>query len=133
MNPRIPHLKWHRVPQLSSEKRSIHYASLSAMFNPLRSISNQELFEKHLCNLCMHTKRKKWCHTPSYINYRLKSKYTLHFVVGYVQPITQQYKSRTVQKAPPPHLHYDKYRRFPLRREAIMCYCQIDTFRYQQR
>ena len=48
--PYIPHLKWCRVPQLSSEKCSIHYASLSAMFNPLRSISNQELFEKHPYN-----------------------------------------------------------------------------------
>ena len=27
-----------------------HYASLSAMFNLLHSITNQELFEKHLCN-----------------------------------------------------------------------------------
>ena len=34
------------------------------MFNPLRSISNQEMFEK----------RKKWCCTPRlYHNYRLKS------------------------------------------------------------
>ena len=24
--------------------------------------------------------------------------------------------------------HYDKYGRFPLRKEAIMCYRQIDTF-----
>ena len=29
---------------------SIHYALLSAMFNLLHSILNQELFEKHLCN-----------------------------------------------------------------------------------
>ena len=44
----MPHLKWRRMPQLSSEKWSIHYASLSAMFNPLHSISNQELFKKYL-------------------------------------------------------------------------------------
>jgi len=28
----------------------IHYPSLSAMFNSLHSSTNQELFEKHLCN-----------------------------------------------------------------------------------
>ena len=35
--------------QLSSEKSSIHCASLSAVFNPLHSSMNQELFKKHLC------------------------------------------------------------------------------------
>ena len=42
--------KWCRVPQLyelSSEKWNIHYTLLSAMFNPLHSSANQELFEKH--------------------------------------------------------------------------------------
>ena len=36
---------------------------------------------------------------PSYINYYLKVKYLLHFFISYVQPVTQQYKSRTVLKA----------------------------------
>ena len=81
-NPHIPHLTWHRAPQLLSEKWSFCYASLSAMFNVLRSISNLELFEKHLC-----------------------------------------YQNN----------HYEKYGQFPLQREAITCYCQIDTFCCQQR
>jgi len=34
--------------QLSSEKCSVYYASLSATFNPLHSSTNQELVEKHL-------------------------------------------------------------------------------------
>ena len=51
-NPCIP--KKEMVPRAPSyyqlsEKWSIHYASLSAMFNPLHSSTNQELFEKHLC------------------------------------------------------------------------------------
>ena len=29
---------------------SIHYGSLSAMFTPLHSSTNQELFEKYVCN-----------------------------------------------------------------------------------
>ena len=33
-------------------------------------------------------------------NYHLKVKYALRFVVSYVQPFTQHYESRTVQKAP---------------------------------
>ena len=36
--------------QLSSEKRSIHCTSFSAMFNPLHHSTNQELFEKHIYN-----------------------------------------------------------------------------------
>ena len=38
---------------LKSEVR-INYASLSAMFNPLHSSTNQELFKKHLCNQNSH-------------------------------------------------------------------------------
>ena len=44
----------HPSYQLLSEKWSIHYTSLLAMFNPLPSIMNQELFEKHLCNQSSH-------------------------------------------------------------------------------
>ena len=47
--------------------------------------------------------QKKEIHVASClaINYRLKKvKYPLHFVVSYVQPVTQHYESRTVQKAP---------------------------------
>ena len=49
-------IEWCRAPQLSlsSEKLSIHYAALLAMFNPLYNITNQELFEKHLCNQSSH-------------------------------------------------------------------------------
>ena len=42
---------------LSSEKLSIHYASLSALFNLLHSILNQELFENHLCNPRIYRKK----------------------------------------------------------------------------
>ena len=42
------------------------------MFNPLRSISNQELLEKHLCN--PRISKEMMPHAPSYINsYCLKS------------------------------------------------------------
>ena len=41
--------KWCHAPQASyqlpSKQRSIHYSLLSAMFNPLHSIMNQELFK----------------------------------------------------------------------------------------
>ena len=42
------------------------------MYNPLHSISNQELFKKHLCNPRIPKQRNSAVH-PSYINYRLKS------------------------------------------------------------
>ena len=46
------------------------------MFNALRSISNQELFEKHLCNPCI-PKERNGAARPSYINYRLKSEVSI--------------------------------------------------------
>ena len=42
------------------------------MYNPLHSISNQELFKKYLCNPRIPKQRNSAVH-PSYINYRLKS------------------------------------------------------------
>ena len=73
------------------------------MFYPLHSISNQELFEKHLYNPRL-PKERNGAACPSYINYRLKVlielKHPLCFIVGYIQPVTQQCKSKTVQKAP---------------------------------
>ena len=42
--------KWCQAHQLSSEKWSIHYASLSTIFNSLHSNTNQNLVKKHLCS-----------------------------------------------------------------------------------
>ena len=42
------------------------------MFNPLHSISNQELFEKHLYNPHIPKERNRAAR-PNHINYRLKS------------------------------------------------------------
>ena len=60
------------APAILSEKLSIHYASLSAMFKPLDSSMNQELLEKHLCNPHI-PKERVGATRPSYINYLLKS------------------------------------------------------------
>ena len=46
------------------------------MFNPLHSISNQELFEKHLYNPCTPKERNSGTH-PNYINYHLKSEVSI--------------------------------------------------------
>ena len=71
---------------------------LSAMFNLLHSISNQELFKKHLCK--PRIPKEIVLRAPVITIIVWKVKYPLHFIVGYVQPITQQYESRTVRKAP---------------------------------
>ena len=63
------------------------------MLNLLHSISNQELSRKHLYNLRIP---KEMVPRPNFINHRLKVKYPLRFAVSYVQPVTQQYESRTV-------------------------------------
>jgi len=49
MNPHNPH---HNVLRTSIciWEWSIRYSSLSAMFTPLHSSTNQELFEKYVCN-----------------------------------------------------------------------------------
>ena len=46
----------------------------------------------------MHTasKERNGAARLSYINYCLKMKYPLRFVVSYVRPVTQHYESRTV-------------------------------------
>ena len=46
------------------------------MFNPLRSTSIQELFEKHLCNSRI-PKERNGAARPSFINYRLKSEVSI--------------------------------------------------------
>ena len=48
------------------------------MFNPLHSISNQELFEKHLCNPLI-PKERNGAARPSYINYHLKNEVSIMF------------------------------------------------------
>jgi len=57
MNPRIPH---HKVVIVNCVRLnyiwewSIRYCSLSTMFYPLHSSTNQELSEKHVCNHKSH-------------------------------------------------------------------------------
>ena len=46
------------------------------MFNPLHSISNQELFEKHIYNPRIPKERNRAAH-PNHINYRLKSEVSI--------------------------------------------------------
>ena len=56
----------------------------------------------------------------------LKSEVSIRFVVSYVQTVTNQelFEKHFCNQSS----HYEKYRQFPLRREAIMRYHQIDTF-----
>ena len=65
-----------------------------AMFTQLHSSTNQELFEKYICN---HYEKYDGAACPMY---RLKLKYPLPFSVSYAQLVTQQYESRNVWKAP---------------------------------
>ena len=76
VNPCIPHLKWRRAPQLSSEKRSICYASLSAILNPLCSIFESRTVQKAPLHTKTHSKRNDAAR-PSYINYRMKSEVSI--------------------------------------------------------
>ena len=57
--PRIPHHNVLMIARTSimSESRSIHYCSLFAMFTPLYSSTNQELFEKHVRNQSNYCKK----------------------------------------------------------------------------
>ena len=51
------------VPQFSSEKSNIYYASLSGLFNLLCSIFKPRIVRKAPLQP-MHTERKKWCCAP---------------------------------------------------------------------
>ena len=68
MNPDISHHKVVMVSQASICicEWSIHYCSLSAMFTPLHSRGNQELFNMHVCSQSSHYENYKWCCTPNY-------------------------------------------------------------------
>ena len=70
------------------------------MFNRLHNISDQEQFEKHLYNPRIYQKKEMEPRTPVILIIVWKVKYSLRFVVCYVQPITQQCESRIVQKTP---------------------------------
>ena len=120
-----------RVPAISIIVKYL----LSAMFNPLHRISNQEL-----CISAIHAYRKKEIvpHTSAISIIVWKVKYPLHFVVGYVQPVTQQYlllllnaiqslwiqgvknESRTVRKA-------------PLQLKSVATIKNTDDFRYDEK
>ena len=70
------------------------------------------------------------------INYHLKSEASITHtsLPALLNPLHCSTKQELFEK----HLcnqnsHYEKYGRFPLRREAITCYHRIDTFRCQQR
>ena len=64
------------------------------MFNPLHSISDVRKTPLQ----SMHTERNGAAHT-SYINYCLTSEVSIRCVVGYVQPVTQQYEIRNCSKS----------------------------------
>jgi len=73
---------------------SIHYSSFSAMFIPLHSSTNQELFKKYVYNQSSHYEKYNSAACPSY---HLKLKYPLPFSVSYVRLVTQQYESRSLK------------------------------------
>jgi len=103
MNPRI--LLHHNVASNGCVRLnyfwewSIHYGSLSALSTPLHSSTNQELFKKYTCNQGNHYEKYDGAVHPSH----RQLKYPFPFSVSYVQLITQQYKLRTVWKAPGSH------------------------------
>ena len=78
-------------------KWNIHYFSLLAMVNLLRSNTNQELIEKRFCNQNSHYKNTDVAACPCHTNYCVKVKYSLHFFINYVQPVKQQHESRAVK------------------------------------
>ena len=101
------------------------------MFNPLHSISNQELFEKHLCNPRI-PKERNGAACPSYINnYCLKREVsiTLHCWLCSTRYTAVQIKNclkstSAIRIATMTNMNNFRY----IRREATMCHRQIDTF-----
>ena len=71
----------------------------------------------------------KYCTEPFISIIVWKVKYPLLFVVSPLHSSTNQelFKKHLCNQS----THYEKYRRFPLQKEAITFYHQIDTFRCQ--
>jgi len=63
------------------------------MFTPLHSSTNQELFEKYICNQSSHYEKYDGVQLSS------ETEISISFPVSYVQLITQQYESIAVWKA----------------------------------
>ena len=78
MDPHIPHHKVEMIPRISIISDSeVSIMVFSAMFTLLYSSTNQELFEKYICN-----HYEKYDHAVRPI-YRLKLKYPLPLSVNY--------------------------------------------------
>ena len=80
MNTPILHLKVAMVPHapvisIIVKKWNIHYTSLTAIFNLLRSSMNPELLEKYLCSQRSHYEKYRW--------------FLLHKGSHHVQPLNQ--------------------------------------------
>ena len=56
----------------------------------------------------MHIASEKAPRAPAISIIVRKVKYPLHFVVSYVQPVTQHFESRTVRKAPLQSTHTER-------------------------
>jgi len=113
MDPRTPH---HKVCSNGCAclnyiwEWSIHYCSLSAMFTPLHSSTNQKLFEKHVCNHNSYYEKYDGTVRPSYC---LKLKYPLPSLSGMFDSLhcsTNQevFEKNLCNKSS----HYEKYARF---------------------
>ena len=104
------------------------------MFNPLHSISNQELFENHLYNPRIPKEINRAMH-PNHINYRLKSEVSIIFhcrlcLTRYTAVrIKNCLKSTSAIKIAMMKNTDD----FHFEGEAITCSHQINTFPCQQR
>jgi len=101
MNPRIPHHKVVMVARasiISESEVSITILCLlcAPRYRAVQSSTNQELFEKHVCN---HSSHNEKYNGAAHSGYHLKLKYPLPFHVSYIWLITQQYESRSVRKA----------------------------------
>ena len=99
------------------------------MFNLLHSISDQELFENPLCNPCIPKQRNGAMH-PSYINFHLKSEVSITLCCWLCSTCYTAVRIKNCLKSTSAikNSHYEKYERFTLQWETIMCYHQIDTF-----
>ena len=69
----------------------------SAMFNPLHSSTNQEFLKSIFIFKVATMKNTDGAMCPSYINYHWSEDPSCFFA-NYVQPVTQKYKSKTIQK-----------------------------------
>jgi len=132
------HILYHKVvmvPHLSYIwEWNIHYDSLSAMFTPLHSSTNRQLFKKYFCKQSSHYEKHGCmaCHAPQLLS-ETEASITLHCRLCSIWYIEVQIKNYFEKHFCTQGSHYEKYGQFPSHKVSQHMQPPNQHFHCQQR